>query len=354
MYYSCEGTLQGFTANPKDFQPDHGRPKAVYAVLGILAVMLIFVTLGRHEGNKSSARALYVPQAIRGQAFGFPSVAPQQPHQLGHSHVKAIQAVVLDGANSESTGEKGLRRSQQQIQQKPKLKVKTAEFVTSAGRPNQFLTNPIPHFVFAGRSNVGKSSLINALTRKKGLAKTSQTPGKTRLVNYFIINDEFFFVDVPGYGYAQVSHTASNAWGNLINTYLMQTPYIATSYQLMDVRHDPSAQDMQMIEWLQYNEAPFKLVLTKGDKLSNNQLNSRLARFKKILNVERSDMIVTSATTGLGLKELLQHLYEEFVEMRGMIQEEEKDRQKAFGMGYGDDDDVHEDEEEEEYYESLE
>ena len=143
MYYSCEGTLQGlivflgipfriiqhpdssrmlcflglpmnearrlpsrhtlpsgFTANPKDFQPDHGRPKAVYAVLGILAVMLIFVTLGRHEGNKSSARALYVPQAIRGQAFGFPSVAPQQPHQLGHSHVKAIQAVVLDGANS--------------------------------------------------------------------------------------------------------------------------------------------------------------------------------------------------------------------------------------------------------------
>ena len=103
-----------------------------------------------------------------------------------------------------------------------------------------------------------------------------------------------------------------------------------------------------------YNEAPFKLVLTKGDKLSNNQLNSRLARFKKILNVERSDMIVTSATTGLGLKELLQHLYEEFVEMRGMIQEEEKDRQKAFGMGYGDDDDVHEDEEEEEYYESLE
>ena len=90
------------------------------------------------------------------------------------------------------------------FKQKPKLKVKTAEFVTSAGRPNQFLTNPIPHFVFAGRSNVGKSSLINALTRKKGLAKTSQTPGKTRLVNYFIINDEFFFVDVPGYGYAQV------------------------------------------------------------------------------------------------------------------------------------------------------
>eukprot|EP00667_Euglena_gracilis_P019352 EG_transcript_20732 len=187
------------------------------------------------------------------------------------------------------------------------MKITSAEFVTSAGRLDQFLTDPIPHFVFSGRSNVGKSSLLNALVRKKELAKTSATPGKTRLVNYFRINNgKFFFVDVPGYGYAAVSRNESNKWGRLMDAYLQSTPGIACVFQLLDARHDPSTLDVQMIDWLLHEGRPYKFILTKADKLSARQLNEQVDRISAALKVPRETIIPTSSQTGVGLKEVLQ------------------------------------------------
>jgi len=190
------------------------------------------------------------------------------------------------------------------------MQIHSATFVTSAAQPKQFLTRPIPHFVFAGRSNVGKSSLINALLNRKGLAKTSQTPGKTRLINYFLINDRFFFVDIPGYGYAQVSKKARHDWGKLIETYLSETPYLALILQLMDLRHDPSKLDLQMFEWLKHSGHPFLLLLTKADKLSRNQVNQNHRKIVTSLGIEPHHAIPTSAQTGLGIAEVWKTLNE--------------------------------------------
>jgi len=178
----------------------------------------------------------------------------------------------------------------------------------SAGRPDQFLNGTAPQVVFVGRSNVGKSSLLNALVRKKGLAKTSGTPGKTRLINYFRINDgELLFVDVPGYGYSSVGHEQANKWRGLMNAYLRHTPTIAVIFTLLDIRHDPSEQDLQMIEYLLYEGLPFKLILTKADKLTASQLAERVAAFVRILEVPQDDVIPTSSETGSGLRDVLLH-----------------------------------------------
>lgn len=192
------------------------------------------------------------------------------------------------------------------------MQVHDAKFVTSAAHPKQFLKRPIPHFVFAGRSNVGKSSLLNRLLRRKGLAKTSQTPGKTRLINYFLVNDRFFFVDIPGYGYAQVSKKARQDWGQLIETYLAETPYLALILQLIDIRHDPTTLDLQMFEWLQHMGHPFLLLLTKGDKLSRNKMLNQKRSIVKKLGVSPDHVIATSAQSGLGIQEVWQVLDEAY------------------------------------------
>lgn len=188
------------------------------------------------------------------------------------------------------------------------MQIQSAKFVTSAAHPKQFLTRPIPHFVFAGRSNVGKSSLLNRLLNRKNLAKTSQTPGKTRLINYFLINDRFFFVDIPGYGYAQVSKKARQDWGQLIETYLEETPYLALILQLIDIRHDPTSLDLQMFEWLQHTEQPHLLLLTKADKLSRNQVNQNHRSIVKKLGIHPDHAIPTSTQTGQGLQQVWQTL----------------------------------------------
>lgn len=190
------------------------------------------------------------------------------------------------------------------------MHIHSAKFITSAAHPKQFLKRPIPHFVFAGRSNVGKSSLLNRLLNRKNLAKTSQTPGKTRLINYFLINDRFFFVDIPGYGYAQVSKQARHDWGKLIETYLTQTPYLAMILQLIDIRHDPSKLDLQMFEWLKHANLPFLLLLTKADKLSKNKVNNHCLKIAKSLGVQRHQIIPTSSQTGLGMDDVWKSLNE--------------------------------------------
>jgi len=184
------------------------------------------------------------------------------------------------------------------------MQIQTAEFIKSAASPSQFLARPIPHIVFTGKSNVGKSSLLNRLLNRKNLAKTSQTPGKTRLVNYFLINDRFFFTDLPGYGYAKVSKEEQKHWGQLIETYLKTTPTIAMIFLLIDIRHDPGAHDRQMIEWLHYCRLPFRILLTKADKLSNNKVFNQRTHIAQDLALAKSELITTSAIDNTGIKDI--------------------------------------------------
>ncbi|MDJ0835155.1 MAG: ribosome biogenesis GTP-binding protein YihA/YsxC [Acidobacteriota bacterium] len=186
------------------------------------------------------------------------------------------------------------------------MQIRSANFETSAAKPSQFLRRPIPHVVFAGKSNVGKSSLLNKLLNRKKLAKTSQTPGKTRLVNYFLINDRFYFVDIPGYGFAKVSRRERAGWGELIETYLETTPFIAVIFLLIDIRHEPNANDRQMLDWLQHHRLPFHIILTKADKLSNNKIINQQTRIAKELDLDRSELVATSATSGRGMKDVWQ------------------------------------------------
>lgn len=188
----------------------------------------------------------------------------------------------------------------------------TAIFVTSAAAPSQFLRRPIPHFVFAGKSNVGKSSILNKLLNRKNLAKTSQTPGKTRLINYFLIDEKFYFVDIPGYGYAKVSKSEQSRWGKLIVAYFKKTPYIALIFQLIDIRHNPTENDVQMISWLRHHQLPFRILLTKADKLSNNKIRNQRVRIARHLGLSLEDLIVTSAVTATGVREVRRMIGERY------------------------------------------
>ena len=184
------------------------------------------------------------------------------------------------------------------------MQIRTADFITSAARPEQFLTRPIPHVVFAGKSNVGKSSLLNKILNRKGLAKTSQTPGKTRLINYFLINDRFYFVDIPGYGYAKVSKAEQRGWGPLIEHYLNSTPFISVIFVLIDIRREPTANDRELIEWLSHQELPFRILLTKSDKLSKNKVINQHSRIAQALGLDKSEIIATSAVNAKGIKDV--------------------------------------------------
>ncbi|HVK38889.1 MAG TPA: ribosome biogenesis GTP-binding protein YihA/YsxC [Candidatus Kapabacteria bacterium] len=157
------------------------------------------------------------------------------------------------------------------------LQIRSAEFVISAARPPQFPKGPMPDVAFVGRSNVGKSSLLNSLTARKGLAKTSGTPGKTRQINFFRINDSFNFVDLPGYGYAQVSKEERAAWARLIESYLTDREQLRLVVALSDIRHEPTALDRELFAWLDDVDRPYIVVLTKYDKVSPQQAADRVA-----------------------------------------------------------------------------
>jgi GTP-binding protein len=189
--------------------------------------------------------------------------------------------------------------------------IHSAKYVISAASPAQFPKRPIPHFVFAGRSNVGKSSILNKILGRKGLAKTSGKPGKTRYINYFLINDRFYFVDLPGYGYAKVSKAERHSWQQLIEAYLTQTDHIRMLFSLVDARHDPSPLDTQLQDWLLHYHLPFKVLLTKSDKLSRNKAANQVNRHSRLLEVPRSDIILSSAETGLGVNTIWKSINEQ-------------------------------------------
>ena len=184
------------------------------------------------------------------------------------------------------------------------MRILSADFIISAANPTQFPGRPIPHVVFAGRSNVGKSSLLNALVQRKGLAQTSKTPGKTRMVNFFLINDRMFFVDLPGYGFAKVSKKEKKHWDRLINAYFFENPLIAAVYQLIDIRHDVKPTDLQLADWLSHERRPFQVVLTKADKLSRNQVRKQHLELAFQLEMDASSVIPTSSSSGLGLDQV--------------------------------------------------
>lgn len=182
------------------------------------------------------------------------------------------------------------------------MKITSTEFVKSAFEKAHWTTDGRPEIAFLGRSNVGKSSLINSLLLRKGLARTSNTPGRTQSVNFFLINDAFYFADLPGYGYAKVSKTMRADWGKMAEEYLAERDELALCIQLIDSRHKPTQLDVQLNEWLVFNNKPHLIVATKADKNSNNELRKSLAETTKILSGAK--IIAYSATTGRGRDEL--------------------------------------------------
>ncbi|KGN72515.1 GTP-binding protein [Porphyromonas macacae] len=191
------------------------------------------------------------------------------------------------------------------------MKIKSAEFVISNTDVNKCPADNKPEYAFIGRSNVGKSSLINMLTDHKGLAMTSQKPGKTLLINHFLINNEWYLVDLPGYGYAQRGAQQREQLAKIIRTYILKREQLTNLFVLVDSRHEPQAIDMEFIRWLGENGVPFSIVLTKSDKLSNTRLNESLERFKSKLAEEWEELppvFVTSSQQKTGRDNLLDYI----------------------------------------------
>jgi GTP-binding protein len=182
------------------------------------------------------------------------------------------------------------------------VKITSAEFVKSAFEQKHWVTGGLPEIAFLGRSNVGKSSLINSLLGRKGLARTSNTPGRTQSINFFLINESFYFADLPGYGFAKVSKTMRADWGRMAEEYLAERDELALCIQLVDARHEPTALDVQLNDWLIHNDRPHLVVATKADKLSRNELQRSVRSASAKLPGTR--VIAYSSQTGQGRDEV--------------------------------------------------
>jgi GTP-binding protein len=185
------------------------------------------------------------------------------------------------------------------------MKILSAEFILSAREPAHYPPAVLPEIAFAGRSNVGKSSLINTLLNRKGLARTSNTPGRTQEINFFTVNNRIAFIDLPGYGYAKVPEKIRTHWGPMIETYLSNRQTLRLVVLILDIRRDPSVEDHQLIDWLRYYRHPLLIVLTKLDKVTRNQRSERRNLIGEVLALAPdTPLILFSAKTGEG-KELV-------------------------------------------------
>src|SRR5438067_8911385 len=182
------------------------------------------------------------------------------------------------------------------------MKITNTEFIKSAFDEADWPRDAKPEIAFLGRSNVGKSSLINSLLGVRGLARTSSTPGRTQSLNFYLINQQFRFVDLPGYGYARAPKTIKAEWGKAAEDYLAQREQLVLSIHIVDSRHEPSKQDLQLHEWLQHHQKSHLIVATKADKLSNNELRRNIDRITRIFGIDR--VIAYSAITGSGRHDL--------------------------------------------------
>lgn len=191
------------------------------------------------------------------------------------------------------------------------MQIKTAEFVISSARVDQCPQSSFPEYAFIGRSNVGKSSLINMLTNHSKLAKTSATPGKTLLINHFLVNKQWYLVDLPGYGFARRSKSETENLRKMITGYILMREQMANLFLLVDSRHKPQKNDLDFIEFLGNNEIPFSIVFTKADKLSRSSLNLNVKRYLQVLE-EQWEMLppyfITSAESKLGKEDVLDYI----------------------------------------------
>jgi len=184
------------------------------------------------------------------------------------------------------------------------MKITSAEFIKAAVNSRGWPKDGKPQVAFAGRSNVGKSSLINSLVNRRGLVKTSSTPGKTREVNFFLINGEYYFVDLPGFGYARVPGRVQADWGPMIEEYLLQCPDLRAVIFLLDIRHEPGDHDRMLNQWLSGNEIPAVYVATKADKISRGQRHKHLKVLADAVGADPRDIIEYSSETGEGKPKL--------------------------------------------------
>ncbi len=194
------------------------------------------------------------------------------------------------------------------------MKIKSADFVISNSKVDRCPNEPLPEYAFIGRSNVGKSSLINMLTQRKGLAKTSGRPGKTQLINHFKINENWFLVDLPGYGYARVSKRDKKTFQKYITDYFLQRQQLVCAFVLIDIRHEPQKVDLEIMEWMGGNGIPFCIIFTKADKIKPKVLESQVETYLQHLLdgiwLEAPPYFVTSSSNGLGREELLKYIDE--------------------------------------------
>lgn len=189
------------------------------------------------------------------------------------------------------------------------MKIISAEFIKSAVWPMQYPPGILPEIAFVGRSNVGKSSLMNTLVGRRKLAKTSNTPGRTQLINFFTVNGSISFVDLPGYGFAKVARSVKKDWGDMMEAYLRERQNLAMVIFILDIRRDPSEDDLSLRDWLEYYRIPYIPILTKADKLSNNQAIVRRKLIEKSLGTNaQKKTILFSAKTQKGKEELWQFL----------------------------------------------
>ncbi len=189
------------------------------------------------------------------------------------------------------------------------MKIRTSQLEAVAVKRSQYPEDNMKEIAFAGRSNVGKSSLLNLITGRKALARVSGSPGKTRTINFYNINDEFRIVDLPGYGYARVSKSVTENWGDMMEQYFSARHGLIKTVQLVDIRHEPSKQDIQMYEYLRHYGLDGLVVATKADKISKNQMNKNISVIRKALGMKPEDKVIAcSALKKTGQDELLDEI----------------------------------------------
>ena len=205
--------------------------------------------------------------------------------------------------------------------------IKNAEFITSAARKEQFLKPDKPMIAVCGKSNGGKSSFINMMANRKKLAKTSSEPGRTRLVNYFDFG-AFILADLPGYGFARVSKTEKEKWAKTLDAFFKDKDKISHVFMLVDARHDPTADDLQMMEYLHYHILPFTVILTKADKLSKMKLKEHKKAIAADLYLGEGNLLATSSETGYGKEDVLSKIAQVIAVQEQPMEEMEEDEEE--------------------------
>ncbi|MFY0545357.1 ribosome biogenesis GTP-binding protein YihA/YsxC [Brevibacillus sp. H7] len=213
------------------------------------------------------------------------------------------------------------------------MKITSAEFVISAVAPKQYPTDGLPEIALVGRSNVGKSSLLNKMMNRKSLARTSSRPGKTQTLNYFRVNNQLYFVDFPGYGYAKVAKSIKEQWGKMIQTYLSKREELRFIIQLVDIRHAPSKDDIAMYDWCKQIGIPTVVVATKGDKIARGRWQAHTKVIRDQLKLRDTDtIIVFSSETGQGKEELWAEIMRRLKEQEDAIPASETAAEKTAGQ----------------------